>query len=60
MTDYLYRLTLEISIQAESKKDADEIAKDLMDAEDVRIYDEGIEMWSSMIQYMGIDTEASE
>ena len=60
MTCYLYRLTLEFAIQAESQKDADEIAEDLQDGEDVRIYDDGIEMWSSMMQYRGIDTEASK
>lgn len=57
MTGYLYRLTLDIAVQAESKRDADEIAKTLMDTEDARIYDDGIEMWSSGVQYMGIDTE---
>ena len=57
MTGYLYRITLDIAIQAESKRNADEISKTLIDAEDTRIYDEGIEMWSSGVQYMGIDTE---
>lgn len=60
MTGYLYRLTLDIAIQAESRRDADEIAKTLIDTEDARIYDDGIEMWSSGIQYMGIDTEGDD
>lgn len=51
MTGYLYRLILDVTIKAESQKDADETVRNLgVDNMDV-------EMWSSEYRYMGIDEE---
>lgn len=51
MTRYLYRLILDVTIQADSQKDADEIARDL------GVNDMDVEVWSSECRYMGIDDE---
>lgn len=51
MTDYLYRLVLDIAIKADSKKDADEIA------ENIELYNMDVDVWSSEVTYKGIDTE---
>lgn len=51
MTGYLYRLILDVTIKADSQKDADEIARNL------NINDMDVEMWSSEYRYMGIDEE---
>lgn len=49
MTSYLYRLILDVVIKADSKEDADEIARNL------EVNDMGVEVWSSEYRYMGID-----
>lgn len=49
MTGYLYRLILDVTIKADSQKDADEIARDL------GVDDMDVEVWSSECKYMGID-----
>ena len=51
MTGYLYRLILDVTIKADSQKDADEIAKNL------GVNDMDVEVWSSECRYMGIDEE---
>ena len=51
MTGYLYRLILDVTIQADSQEDADEIARDL------GVDDMDVEVWSSECRYMGIDDE---
>lgn len=51
MTGYLYRLILDVTIQADSQEDADEIARDL------GVNDMDVEVWSSEYKYMGIDEE---
>lgn len=51
MTDYLYRLVLDVTVTADSKEDADEIAENLA------INDMDVETWSSEAIYKGIDTE---
>ena len=51
MTGYLYRLILDVTIKADSQKDADEIAKNL------DVNDMDVEVWSSEYRYMGIDEE---
>lgn len=51
MTGYLYRLILDVTIKADSKEDADEIAGDL------GVNDMDVEVWSSETRYMGIDEE---
>jgi len=51
MTGYLYRLILDVTIKADSQKDADEIARNL------DMNDMDVEMWSSEYRYMGIDEE---
>lgn len=54
MTDYLYRLILDVTIKADSQKDADEIARDL------NVDDMDVEVWSSEYRYMGIEEEEGE
>lgn len=49
MTGYLYRLILDVTIQADSQEDADEIARDL------GVNDMDVETWSSEYKCMGID-----
>lgn len=51
MTGYLFRLILDVSIKADSQKDADEVAKNL------GVDDMDIEVWSSECRFMGIDEE---
>ena len=51
MTGYLYRLILDVTIKADSQKDADEIARNL------NMNDMDVEIWSSEYRYMGIDEE---
>ena len=51
MTGYLYRLILDVIIQADSQEDADEIARDLS------VDDMDVEVWSSEYRYRGIDDE---
>jgi len=51
MTGYLYRLILDVTIKADSQKDADEIARNL------NVNDMDAEIWSSEYRYMGIDEE---
>lgn len=51
MTGYLYRLILDVTIQADSQEDAYDIVRNLgVDNMDV-------EVWSSEYRYMGIDEE---
>lgn len=51
MTDYLYRLILDVTITADSKEDADEIA------ENIGLSNMDVDVWSSEAIYKGIDTE---
>ena len=51
MTGYLYRLIFDVTIKADSQKDADEIARDL------GVNDMDVEVWSSEWKYRGIDEE---
>lgn len=51
MTDYLYRLILDVTVKADSKDDADEIA------ENIELYNMDVDVWSSECRYMGIDEE---
>ena len=51
MTNYLYRLVLDVTIKADSKEDADEIAENL------ELYNMDVDVWSSEAIYKGIDTE---
>lgn len=57
MTDYLYRITLDIVVGAKSKEEADDIATAFTMTESARIHDEDIEVWSNGVEYKGIDTE---
>ena len=59
-TGHLYRITLDIVVGAESKETADDIATSFAMTESSRIHDEDIEVWSSEVEYRGIDTEAVE
>ena len=52
MTDYLYRLILDVTVKADSKEDADEIG------ENIELYNMDVDVWSSEIQYKGIDKES--
>ena len=51
MTGYLYRLILDVTIKADSQKEADEIASNL------DVNDMDVDTWSSEYRYMGIDDE---
>ena len=51
VTGYLYRLILDVTIKADSQKDAEEIARNL-DVNDI-----DVETWSSEYRYMGLDEE---
>ena len=51
MTGYLYRLIMDVSIKADSQKNADEIARNL------DVNDMDVDIWSSEYRYMGIDEE---
>lgn len=51
MTGYLYRIILDVTINADSQEDADEIAKNL------DVNDMDVEVWSSEYRYMGVDEE---
>lgn len=51
MTKYLYRLILDVTIEADSQKDADEIASNL------DVNDMDVDTWSSEYIYKGIDDE---
>lgn len=51
MTGYLYRLILDVTIKADSQKDADEIARIL------GVSDMNVEIWSSEYRFKGIDEE---
>lgn len=51
MTGYLYRLILDVTVKANSKEDADEIA------ENIELYNMDIDVWSSEVTYKGIDRE---
>lgn len=48
MTAYLYHLEYDVVIQAPTKEDADEIATNIS-------LDMDADVWSSMVQYRGID-----
>lgn len=48
MTAYLYHLEYDVVIQAPTKEDADEIANNVSPGMDA-------DVWSSMVQYRGID-----
>ena len=51
MTGYLYRLILDVTIKADSRKDADEIARNL------DVNDMDVEIWSNEYRYVRIDEE---
>ena len=51
MTGYLYRLILDVTIQADSQEDAYDIVRNL------GVDDMDVEVWSSEYRYMGIDEE---
>lgn len=52
MTEYLYHIELEISINAESKQDADELADQFYEQNWTTISD-GVELWGSSLIYKG-------
>lgn len=54
MTRYLYRLILDVMINADSQKDADETARNL------NVNDMDVEVWSSEYRYRGIDEEGDQ
>lgn len=58
--DHLYRITLDIVVGAKSKEEADDIARAFAETESARIHDGDIEVWSSGVEYRGIDTEGEE
>ena len=54
MTAYLFRIILDTAIKADSQEEAQEIADNL------GLNDMDVEVWSSEVQYKGIDEEGSE
>lgn len=54
MTGFLYRLILDVEINADSQKDADEIVSNL------NVDDMNVEVWSSEYRFKGTVKEVDE